>query len=153
MIARAADGTGEAADDALDQRILVHHQLDDIGEATAAMLEQQVERVGLRRGARIAVEDRALPFLELVEALADQGGDDRVGDELARLHHRLRLQPHGRARLHRRAQHVAGGQLHHPAIMLQTARLRTLAGARRSEQDDVHVSSPLRSISDARGRP
>jgi hypothetical protein len=60
VIAFAAFGAGEAAGDALDQRVLVDLQLDHMVELAAALGEQQVERLGLGAGAGIAVEDRAL---------------------------------------------------------------------------------------------
>src|SRR3546814_14696918 len=49
----------------------------------------------------------------------------------------------GRPRLHRGAQHVAGGQLHHAPLFLEPAGLRALARPRRAEQDDVHRRLPL----------
>ena len=82
MIAGAAIGAGEAAGDPLDQRFLVDHQLDHMVERAAALAEQDLERLGLVPGARIAVEDRAL-LGAAVEPLADQRRDDRVADQLA----------------------------------------------------------------------
>jgi hypothetical protein len=43
----------------------------------------------LRRGAGIAVEDRARRGDTLASFLADHGRDDLVGNELAAIHHRL----------------------------------------------------------------
>ncbi|PAV70292.1 hypothetical protein WR25_11086 [Diploscapter pachys] len=138
MIALATLGAGVAALDALDQRSLVDLQLDDMIERHATRFEQRIERSSLRRGARIAVEDRA-PADALVQPLADQRRDDIVRHQFARIHHRLRLQPDGRARLHRSAQHVAGRQLHHAARGHQPLRLGALARPRRPEKDDVHA--------------
>ena len=71
VIALAAVGAGEAAGDAVDQRVLVDLELDDMVELAAALGEQLVERLGLRVGARIAVEDDAAVGVGLVEALAE----------------------------------------------------------------------------------
>src|SRR3546814_7527329 len=58
MIAGAAFRAGETTGDAVDQRILVDDEFDDMVELAAARAEQPVERLCLRRGARIAVEDQ-----------------------------------------------------------------------------------------------
>ena len=138
MIALAAIGAGEAASDAIDQRVLVHLELDDMVQAAATRFQNLVERFGLGRSARIAVEDDAGLGRELVERIADDPGDDLVGDELSRLHHRLGLEPDRRARLDRRAQHVAGRQLLHAAFVDQTLGLGALARARRAQKNDIH---------------
>ena len=141
MIPLAATGAGEAAGDAIDQRLFIHRQFDHGVQLSPTLVEQCVECVGLRRGARIAVEDRTLFGIGHVQPLTDQRGDDRVGHEFPRLHHGLRLQPDRRAGLDRRTQHIAGGQLDHAAARLQPAGLRTLAGSRRPKQNDVHVAA------------
>jgi len=51
-------------------------------EAAPAFGEQPVERFGLRKRAREAIEDGALPRRG-VEPLANQRADDRVADQLA----------------------------------------------------------------------
>src|SRR3546814_12214216 len=70
--------------------------------------------------------------------------DDLVGDQFARVHHGLRLEPDLGARLDRGAQHIPGRKLHHAAIGDPTARLRPLARPRRPEQDDIPGNPPLR---------
>ena len=117
-----------------------------------ALAEQDFERFGLVAGARKAVEDRAMPRGG-VEPFADQRRDDGIGDELARLHHRLGLKPHRRAFGHRLAQHVAGRQLDHAALGLEALRLRTLARAGWSEKNDVQRELPVRRAASAVSRP
>ena len=53
--------------------------------------ELLVERLGLRLGAREAVEDEAVLGLVLVDALGDHADDHVVGDEVAAVHVLLRL--------------------------------------------------------------
>ena len=144
MIARAASGAGEAAGDALDQRVLVDVQLDDMVERAVPLRQDSVERVRLRLRPRIAVEDDAGVGGERIERFADDARHDLVRHQFARFHHGLRLEADRRARLDRRAQHVAGRQLHHGAAFHQARRLRALARARRAKQNDVHCAhTPL----------
>src|SRR3546814_20274089 len=57
VIARTAFGAAEAAGDAVDERVLLDLQLDHMVELAAPVAEDRIERIGLRRGSRIAVED------------------------------------------------------------------------------------------------
>ena len=111
-------------------------------ELAPALAEQDFERFGLVAGAREAVEDRAMRGGG-VEPLADQRRDDRVVDQLARLHHRLGLEPDRRALGDRFAKHVAGRQLDHAALGLEPLRLGALARAGGTEKNDVHAYVPL----------
>src|SRR3546814_1890073 len=58
VIALAAHRTGVTADDAIDERVFVDRQFDHVIELAAACREQRIERLGLRGGAGIAVEDQ-----------------------------------------------------------------------------------------------
>ena len=60
VIAGAAARAAEAADDPLDQFVLVDHQLDDMAERAVVARQQGGERHRLFERARIAVEDHAL---------------------------------------------------------------------------------------------
>src|SRR3546814_5469708 len=95
------------------------------------------ERLGLRRGARVAVEDHRHVATEFVEPFADQARYDRVGHQLARVHDRLCLKADGGAGLDRGVQHVAARQLDHAMRVLERPRLRSLARARRAQQTAV----------------
>jgi len=131
----------KSAGDPVDQRFLVDDELDDVIDLAAAVGEPDFQRGGLVAGAREAVEDRARAARR-VEPLADQRRDDGVTDEFTRFHHRLGLEAGRRPLGHRLAEHVAGRQLDHAARVDQALRLGALAGARRSQQDDVHVPAP-----------
>src|SRR5690606_17335777 len=61
-----------------------------------------------------------------------------VGDELAARHHFLRGQAELAARRHFGAQQVAGRDVGHLEVLLQPCRLRSLAGARRAQQNQSH---------------
>src|SRR2546423_1275257 len=64
---------------------------------------------GLRDGAREAVEEISLGTIGLPEPLLHQTDDDVIGHQLPGVHHLLRGESERRTRLHRGAQHVAGG--------------------------------------------
>ena len=88
------------------------------------------ERLGLRLGAREAVEDEAVGRLGGVDPLGDHADDHLVGDEVAAVHVLLR----GAAELgllaHRGAEDVAGRVVGQAQVFLQALALRSLAAAR-----------------------
>src|SRR3546814_20449077 len=108
-------------------------------ELAAPVAEDRIERIGLRRGARIAVEDHRDVAAKLVEPLADQPRDDRIGDEFAGVHHRLGLEADRGSRLDRGAQHVARRELHPAMLLPETRRLRSLPRPRRAQPNDVQT--------------
>ena len=89
-------------------------------------------------GAREAVEEEAGGAVGLLDALGDQADDDVVAHQQAFVHHLLGSQTEWRAGLDGGPQHVAGGDLRNREAVLDELRLRALARARRSEQDDSH---------------
>src|SRR3546814_17454281 len=99
-------------------RSLLDLQLDHMVEFAAPVAEDRIERVGLRGGARIAVEDHRDVAAKLVEPLADQPRDDCIGDEFAGVHHRLGLKADRRSRLDRGPQTVARRDLEHDNLPL-----------------------------------
>ena len=138
VIPCSAHGAGKASGDAIDQGIFVDLKLDHAIELAAMLGEKLFERFGLRTGARVAVEDCAGLCGHRFQLCIDQVGDDLVGNELATIHDFLGLQPHGRLRLHRSAQHVSGRKLAHAMLFDQTVRLRAFACPRWAEKNDVH---------------
>ena len=109
--------------------------------------EHCIERLGLRHGARKAVENK--PPLSSMgggirggDPIGDHLDDDVVRNELARLHDRLDLLAERAARRDRPAQHVAGGELNQPVLLFEALCLRALACAGGSEQDQVHQRRP-----------
>src|SRR3546814_16565307 len=75
----------------IDERVFVDRQFDHVIELAAACREQRIERLGLRGGAGIAVEDQTDIGAELIEPLTDDRRDDLVGDPFARVHNGLRI--------------------------------------------------------------
>ncbi|MPL95824.1 hypothetical protein SDC9_41996 [bioreactor metagenome] len=145
VIDLAAIAAGVAAGDAGDERGVIDAHLDHRIEGLAVLRQQLAECIGLRQRAREAVEDEARG-LHRVQLLLDQADDDLVGHQLAAVHHLGDAAAHLGPRGLGLAQHVAGRQLHHAALLHQLARLRALACAGRPQQDDVgHVTSPGRS--------
>ena len=75
------------------------------------LAEHIANSVGLRQRARIAVEDKTLLAVLLVDAFGHDRVDDLVGDELAGIHHRLGALADLRAGLNGGTKHVAGREL------------------------------------------
>jgi hypothetical protein len=102
----------------VDQRVLVDGELDDVVEVRprSASSRSSASACALVRGKPSKMKRRSRAG---IEALADQRGDDRVADQLARVHDRLDLLADRRAAGARLAQHVAGRQLDHSALRLQ----------------------------------
>ena len=78
----------------------------------------------------------------LLELLLDQGDDDLVGDERARIHDGRDLLAELRARRPRSAQHVARRQLNETTFSDELLGLCPLARRGRAEQDQVHFFLP-----------
>src|SRR5690606_4176730 len=94
--------------------------------------------LGLRKGAREAVEEEAARAIRRPQALLHERDDDLVRDELPRVHHLLRGGAERRAGLDGRAQHVAGGNLGDAEALAEERRLGALAGAGRAEKYQAH---------------
>ena len=80
--------------------------------------------------------------VRLVDAVGHDADHDVVGHKLAARHDVLGLQADRRAGRDRRAQHVAGGELHDAVFRNQFLGLRALAGPRRAEQNNPHLLRP-----------
>ncbi len=106
--------------------------------------------LGLRDGARKAVEQVAALAVVLLQPLLHQPDDDLVGHQLPGVHHLFCRQPEGRPRLDRGAQHVASRDLRDAELVADEGGLRALAGARRAQEDQPHASI-LRTASRSRG--
>ena len=70
VIAGAAGLAGKPAGNAVDEGGFVHLHQDYMVELPAVLGEHRVERLGLRHGARKAVENEALASVVLLEPLA-----------------------------------------------------------------------------------
>ena len=108
--------------------------------------EEGVEGLGLRHRAREAVEHAAGLGVGLLETLAHEPDDHIVGDEAARVHVSLGLEPEGGLGGHGLAQHVAGGDVGHARRRRKLSRLGALARAGRSEKDDAETHACARAF-------
>ena len=81
----------------------------------------------------------------LSQALGHDADDDLVGDQLARVHIGLGLQPDGRAVLDGGAEDVAGGDGGDAQLGTEDLSLGAFAGAGGAQQDQLHThdQSPL----------
>jgi hypothetical protein len=106
------------------------------------------QRAGLLDRAREAVEQEAVASVVVGEALDDHADHDRVGHQLALVHVLLGRAPELGAGLARGAQDVAGRDVREAEILGQQRGLRALAGAGRTQQDQIefgHREVTLRS--------
>ncbi len=114
---------------------------EDRVEAPADPVEHRVERLGLREGAREAVEDEPVLGVLGLEPFPDQLEHQVVGDELAAREDRLHSAAERRPRRDRRAKHVAGRDVRNLPLLRDPRRLRALAGPLRAQDQDVHRSA------------
>jgi hypothetical protein len=73
----------------------------------------------LRHRAGEAVENETLGAIRAFDALANHADENIVGDQLAGIHHALRLEADRAARFHLGPEHVARGNLRHAITGLQ----------------------------------
>ncbi len=73
-----------------------------------------------------------------MKPLLDDADDDLVRHQGALVHVLLGLRPHGCTRLDRRAEHVAGGDLHDAVLFGEALGLRAFARGRGTKQDEIH---------------
>lgn len=139
MITFVAFGAGKTPGDALDQRIFINIKLYNFVQGPASLGKQCIQRGGLWRGARIAIENDAFGGIGLIQPLTDDAAHDLVGNQFASFHDRLCFQADRRSCFHRRAQHIAGRKLHHPPVILEPRRLGSLSGPRRPQQYYIHA--------------
>ena len=125
---------------ALDDGVERHVDLQHVVQFHASGLH----RIGLRDGAREAVEQKTVGAIGLRDAFLDQVDDEIVTDQTTRLHHRFRLQTQGCARFHRGAQHVAGGNLRDAVFLANERGLRSFAGTRGAQQNQSHHYPSIR---------
>ena len=100
-----------------------------------------LHRLGLRNGAREAVEEEAARAIGGLDALLHEADDDLVGDELAAIHDLLGREPERRAGLDRGAQHVAGGDLRDAVALRDERGLGALARSGTAQEESI--ASPL----------
>jgi hypothetical protein len=127
-----------AANQAFEQGVVVHVELDDAVQRRAPLSEQRVERLGLLQGPREAIEQAAAGAIAFVQAVIDHIDDQRVGHQAALIHVPFRLQALHGAITDRLAENIAGGDVRRAQMLQQSPGLRSFACSRRSDEDDAH---------------
>src|SRR5579871_669268 len=111
LVADVVNAAGRGVDppsaDALDDLAVGHVDLYHVIERDPGVLQ----RIGLRDRAGETIEQIAVGAIGLLQPLLHQADDDVVGHQAAGVHDGLGGDAEGRARLHRRAQHLAGRNL------------------------------------------
>ncbi|MNT08490.1 hypothetical protein D3C72_1432340 [compost metagenome] len=124
-----------AAAHALDDGVERHVDLQHVVDGHAGFLH----RLGLRNGAREAIEQIALFAVAVLKTVLHQADNDVIGHQPARVHHLLGFDAQRRTGLHRGAQHVARGDLRNAELFADELGLRAFAGARCAQQDQTHL--------------
>ena len=129
--------------DPLEQRTLVDAQFDNRVELEVLLLQQFVQRLRLRHGARKTVEDETLLRVRLFDAIRDNSDHDLVRHQRAAGHDVLRLEADRRSGCNSGTEHLSGGELNDTVLVNQSLRLRSLARPRRPEKNQPHLRRPL----------
>ena len=132
---RAAD---PAARHAADELVAVDVDQDGGRDLLRAVGERIVERLGLHRGPREAVEDDAVPRVRAAEPLQQQADDDLVGDELPRVHVATRIHTQGGPIADGSTEQVPGGDHRDAEPLRKQGCLGALPGTGGAEKND-HV--------------
>ena len=142
MVAGTTLLTGKPSREPVNQGVLVDVELDHVVEPAIVLCQHLIKRLRLRQRSGETVENKAVTAIWLPDAVGDHVDDDIVGDELAGIHDALDAQPELAPRKGRGPQHVSGGELSNPVVLLYPLRLSPLPRAWRPEQDDVHPRRP-----------
>ena len=137
---RLADAADAASGEPAHQILFVHQDHEGLGDPPVQAVQDLVQGLRLGDGAREPVHQEALGRVGLLQTVLDDADHHAVGDQLARVHELLGLQPHLSLVLDRRAQDVARGDVGDAVLGHDAARLRAFARAGRSEQDEVELS-------------
>jgi hypothetical protein len=124
----------------LARRCVVEREQQDDREGPVDLVEQLVERLGLRQCPGKAVEDEAVAGLQ--ELLANELDRDVVGDELAVGKQRLDSPAETRAARNRGAIEIAGRNVRDLVLGRDLLCLRPLARSLRSQDEDVQRRNP-----------
>ena len=118
------------------ERVVVVLEEENGIHLPAELTEHPLESLGLRHSTNDTVENDAARHLRTLERLLHDGEDDIVGNQLAAIHVSLSGLPRLGAFPHGGPQHISGCNLRNPEAPRNRLGLRSLPGARRSEQDD-----------------
>ena len=129
VVGAARGAVGETAGNAAHEQFVVDAKLKGARHLFLLLVEHVVERHGLARGARKAVQQKALGAGRLRELGLDETNDEIVRHELASLHERLGLFAEVSAVLHGGPKQITGAQMADGILFLENLGLRALAGA------------------------
>jgi hypothetical protein len=117
VIDLAAIAAGEAPGDPRDQRLVIDLHLDHRIQRLPQPRQQRASASACAsvRGKPSKMKPPDAPG----QLFLDQPDHDLVGDQLAAVHHLGHARPISVPLMSRRAQHVAGGKLHHAALLDQ----------------------------------
>lgn len=112
------------------------------------LLQEVIQRLGLRHGARKAIENETVLHVRLVETIGNDADHDLIRHQPAAGHDVLGLEADRCLRGHRRPQHFSGRELDDAMLLDQPLRLRSLARARRPRESISWLFAPRRSVSE-----
>src|SRR5262245_27595006 len=130
---------GAAAAEAADHLVVGDVDQDRHGDPAGKLGHLRIERLGLGRRPREAVEDEAVARLAARHSLGDQADHDFVGDEVAPIHVVLRLAAQLGAVPDRGAKDVPGRVVGQAEVLLETLSLGSLARSRWAKQDEIQL--------------
>src|SRR3972149_5455861 len=136
LVVRAAFRAG-ASTQPLDGDFLGPVELGRGSEAAAELREHGVERLGLGKRSREAVEDEAPLRPVFGELPADELDHELVRNEIAPIEDRLHAQAELAPGCDSGPENVAGRDLRGPPVGLDQFRLGALTGPRGAENDDI----------------
>jgi hypothetical protein len=121
--------------------VVVEREQQDDRERPADLVQQRIECLRLRDRARVPVEDEAAAA-GLQQLLADERDRDLVGNERALGEQRLDLLAELGAGCDRSPVEVARRDVRDLELLRDPLRLRSLARALRSQEQDVYLRNP-----------
>ena len=132
----------EAANDTINQRILINNQFNDMVERAVAGRKEAIQKRNLRCRAGIAVEDQTFGRRDGVHMFAEDFRHKLIRKQLPRFHDFVSHFANVGSGFDSRAQNVASRQLHHAIFLDEKRGLSSLACTRRSQKDDIHETFP-----------
>ena len=131
------------AGDAFQDKAVWHLDQHHGVQGHVSLCQINGQRLGLRPGARKAIENEPLGAIRSRRAFDDHRNDQFVGHQLAGLHEAVGLLAQIRAGGHRGAQHVATRNVRNLESFHQVFGLGSLARPWRTDQDQTHVGCSL----------
>src|SRR5690242_4340169 len=128
-----------APQDPLDQRFLSHGDLQHGVKLLPLLGQSLLQHLRLRDSPRKPVENEAVLGILALDAPGNHVADQPVGNEPAALDDRSRLAPERRSSSCRLPQQLSGGKVRDMQRCGEPLGLRSLAGPRRTEENQPHL--------------